>query len=142
MRGLGDKYILRRLAERWLPSSIAWRRKWMFRAPFDTFHAQQLPPFVDQLLSEESLRKTGWFDPEKVRHWGQAFRNMRSGSFRRTLIEMGLVGVVASQLWYHIYIDSSLADLPGLSAAARRQRTNKRHLHGFSREPKVTGQVI
>src|SRR5205807_4897410 len=60
MRGFTDKYILRRVAERWLPRQIAWRRKAMFRAPFDSFHASPGapgPPFVDQLLSEESLRK-------------------------------------------------------------------------------------
>ena len=53
-----DKYLLRRLAERWLPKSIAWRRKAMFRAPLDSFHlTSTAPPFVDQLLSPESLRE-------------------------------------------------------------------------------------
>jgi asparagine synthase (glutamine-hydrolysing) len=121
MRGFGDKHILRKLAERWLPKAIAWRRKWMFRAPFDSFHSERLPAFVDQLLSEPSLRASGFFDPEAVQHWGQAFRKMRPGSFRRTLIEMGLVGVVASQLWYHTFIDGTLADLPSLGSASADQ---------------------
>src|SRR5207253_6617229 len=91
MRGLRDKYILRLLAERWLPPSIAWRGKAMFRAPFDSFSLNNSPPsplgtgrdpsplaasapgqraaegtpaFIDQLLSEESLRQTGYFDPQ------------------------------------------------------------------------------
>ena len=114
MKGFGDKHILRKLAERWLPPEIAWRRKWMFRAPFDTFHSDQLPPFIAQLLSDESIRKTGYFDPQAVEHWGQAFRKMRPGSYQRTLVEMGLVGVVATQLWHHTFIDPTLADLPGL----------------------------
>src|SRR4029078_1096874 len=63
LRGLQEKYLLRRLAERWLPSSVAKRRKAMFRAPLDSFHADRLPPFVDELLSDASLRKTGYFDP-------------------------------------------------------------------------------
>ena len=67
LRGLRDKYLLRLLAERWLPKSIAWRRKAMFRAPFDSFHGDRAPPFVDQLLSAESLRKTGYFDAAAVR---------------------------------------------------------------------------
>src|ERR1051325_320687 len=33
LRGLSDKYILRLLADRWVPHKIAWRRKAMFRAP-------------------------------------------------------------------------------------------------------------
>ena len=80
LRGFGDKHILRLLAERWLPRSIAWRRKAMFRAPFDSFYADPPPAFVEQLLSETSLRKTGYFDPSAVAHWRQAFKAMRPGS--------------------------------------------------------------
>src|SRR5262249_53522218 len=61
-RGLREKYLLRRVAEKWVPNSIAWRRKAMFRAPFDSFHLDNAPGFVDQLLSTESLAKTGYFD--------------------------------------------------------------------------------
>src|SRR5690349_16292095 len=91
----------------------------MFRAPFDSFHAEQLPPFVDQLLSEESLRKTGYFEPEAVRHWRQAFKAMRPNSPQRLSVEMGLVGVLSTQLWYHTFIDASLADLASLAASAK-----------------------
>jgi asparagine synthase (glutamine-hydrolysing) len=117
LRGLRDKLILRKMAQRWIPKEIAWRRKAMFRAPFDAFHAEPgtLPPFVDQLLSQESLARTGYFDPQAVQHWQQASRQMRPGANQRTMVEMGLVGVVATQLWHHTYIDGSLADLPSLS---------------------------
>jgi asparagine synthase (glutamine-hydrolysing) len=115
MRGFTDKYILRRVAERWLPRQIAWRKKAMFRAPFDSFHAEQAPPFVDQLLSEESLRKTGYFEPSAVALHRQAFRAMRPYSPQRVLLEMGLVGVIATQLWHQTFIDGSLADLPTLA---------------------------
>ena len=43
----------------------------MFRAPFDSFHAADRPAYVDQLLSEDSLRRTGYFDPQKVRPGAQ-----------------------------------------------------------------------
>jgi asparagine synthase (glutamine-hydrolysing) len=112
LRGFTEKYLLRRLAERWLPPAIAWRRKAMFRAPMDSFHAANMPPFVDQLLSPESLAKTGYFDVESVQHWRQTFRQLRGGSGQRLSVEMGLVGVVATQLWHHQFIDASLADLP------------------------------
>jgi asparagine synthase (glutamine-hydrolysing) len=116
MRGLREKLILRYLAQRWVPHSIAWRAKAMFRAPTDSFHTTELPTFVDQLLSPESLRRTGYFDVDAVRHWSTAFKHLRPGGTSRALIEMGLVGVVATQLWHHTYIDASLADLPAWSA--------------------------
>ena len=112
MRGFSDKHILRKVAERYLPKQIAWRKKAMFRAPFDSFHCERPPAFVDQLFSPESLRKTGYFDVEAVQHWRKAFRQMRLGSTQRTSVEMGLAGVLSTQLWHQTFIDGSLADTP------------------------------
>jgi asparagine synthase (glutamine-hydrolysing) len=119
MRGFRDKHLLRLLAERWLPPEIAHRRKAMFRAPLDSFHMEQAPAFVDQLLSEESLRRTGYFDPAAVSHWRHALRELKPGSNRRISIEMGLAGVVSTQLWHHTFIDAKLADLPHRAAPPR-----------------------
>jgi asparagine synthase (glutamine-hydrolysing) len=124
LHGLRDKYLLRLLAQRWVPHAIAWRRKAMFRAPFDGFHgAEAGVEFIEQLLSEEALRKTGYFNPAAVQHWRTAFRQLRAGSPQRTMIEMGLVGVVATQLWHQQFIDSKLADL----AVGRGQGAVKAH---------------
>jgi asparagine synthase (glutamine-hydrolysing) len=134
MRGFTDKYLLRRLAERYLPKEIAWRPKAMFRAPFDSFHLKHMPAFVDQLLSAESLRKTDYFDVAAVQHWRQAYRQLRAGWPRRTFIEMGLVAVVATQLWHQTFIDPSLADVPALP----RQRLSTAGKNGTVGRPVVT----
>ena len=121
LRGFRDKHLLRLLAERWLPPSVYRRSKVIFRAPLDSFHIDPEPAFVGQLLSEESLKRTGYFDVSAVRHWRRAFRQMRPNSLPRMSVEMGLVAVVGTQLWHHLYIDGTLADLPtwnGLSAAS------------------------
>jgi asparagine synthase (glutamine-hydrolysing) len=128
LRGMQDKYLLRRVADHWLPRSIAWRRKAMFRAPFDSFHLDTAPAFVDQLLSKESLERTGYFDVEAVQHWRQNFRRLWAFNPRRTAIEMGLVGVFATQLWHHTFIEGSLAELPSL-AGPRREPERVAGLH-------------
>lgn len=112
LRGFRDKYLLRLLAERWIPKSIARRGKVIFRAPLDSFHTNPEPPFVAQLLSEESLRKTGYFDLKEVAHWRKAFRELKVGSLPRLSVEMGLTAVVATQLWHHQFMGGDLADLP------------------------------
>lgn len=119
LRGFRDKYLLRLLAERYLPKEIAWRRKAMFRAPMDTFHlVEKLPTrgagkglgaWVEPLLSESALRQTGYFDPAAVKHWRTAVQTKRKHSIARTAIEMGLVGVTATQLWHHTYIEELAA---------------------------------
>jgi asparagine synthase (glutamine-hydrolysing) len=124
LRGLRDKYLLRRLAERWLPLSIARRHKAMFRAPLDSFHDREAPPFVEQLLSEESLRKTGYFDAQAVAYWRRAYQGLRAGSMARVSVEMGLVGVLSTQLWHQTFLGGGLADLPNVPLASRSPGVN------------------
>jgi asparagine synthase (glutamine-hydrolysing) len=119
LHGFRDKHLLRELAGRWLPPEVARRPKAMFRAPFDSFHLDRAPLWVDQLLSPESLRKTGYFHLEAVEHWRRLVRGLRAGSTPRISVEMGLVGVVATQLWHHVFIDGSLADLPSRTPVGR-----------------------
>jgi asparagine synthase (glutamine-hydrolysing) len=138
LKGLGDKYLLRKVAERWLPHQIAWRRKAMFRAPFDSFHLDVAPPFVEQLLSGESLLRTGYFDPEAVAHWRKAFRSLREGSMVRISTEMGLVGVLSTQLWHHTFIDGSLCELPTL-AGVRSQESGVRGQESGARSQGTNG---
>jgi asparagine synthase (glutamine-hydrolysing) len=112
LRGLKDKYLLRLVAERWLPKEVAWRRKAMFRAPLNSFFLESRLPYVDQLLSEESLRKTGYFDPLAVEKWRQGYARVPNLIDKRSAVELGLVAVLATQLWHHTYIEPVLADLP------------------------------
>jgi len=117
LRGFRDKHLLRLLAERWIPKAVARRQKVIFRAPLDAFHIEPEPRFVGQLLSDESLKKTGYFDAAEVQRWRKDFRKMRPDSLPRLSVEMGLAAVVATQLWHHTFISGGLADLPEWSAA-------------------------
>ncbi len=112
LHGFSDKHLLRLVAERWLPQDIARRQKVIFRAPLDSFHIDPEPDFVRELLSEESLKRAGYFDVQAVQHWRVAFRQLRKDSVGRLSMELGLAAVVATQLWHHTFIDGSLADLP------------------------------
>ncbi len=112
LRGFRDKHLLRLLAERWLPPSVYRRRKAIFRAPLDSFHVEPERAFAAQLLSEESLQRTGYFDVAAVHHWRRTFRQMPVGSLSRLSVEMGLTAVLATQLLHHLYFGGKLAELP------------------------------
>jgi asparagine synthase (glutamine-hydrolysing) len=120
LRGLREKYLLRLVAERWLPPSIAWRPKAPFRAPFDMLLKEPAPIFVEQLLSDESLRRTNYVDIAGVRHWRKAYQKMRLDSGARLAAELGLSGVVATQLWHHSFIEANLCELRPASTSTRR----------------------
>jgi len=66
LRGLKRKYMLKRSAERLLPKDVVWRKKAGFGAPIRSWLRGPLRPMVDDLLSEETIRRRGLFNPAEV----------------------------------------------------------------------------
>jgi asparagine synthase (glutamine-hydrolysing) len=67
LRGLAEKWILRRYAARWVPKVILDRQKYPYRAPIAAaVTGPEAPAWARELLSREAVRKVGVFDAEKV----------------------------------------------------------------------------
>ncbi len=113
LRGMTEKWLLRQVAARRLPKKIANRPKTMFRSRFSgTFLGKHRPAWVDQLLSPESLAKTGYFDPQAVAKQRAIQVRMPRITPRRGIMDVGLTYVVSTQLWHHLYCGGGLCDLP------------------------------
>ena len=112
LRGRTEKWILRQVAARTLPASIANRPKTMFRSKFSqTFFGPGHPSWVDQLISADSLRQTAYFDPEMVRRERMKQLALPRITARRFVMDIALTNVVATQLWHHLFF-GGLCDLP------------------------------
>jgi asparagine synthase (glutamine-hydrolysing) len=128
LRGFTDKWLLRQVAARILPARIANRRKTMFRASrSEAFLAPNRPCWVDQLLSPESLRATGWFDPLAVGRERAAQVRLPRITPKRIIMDLSLTCVVATQLWHHIYLGGGLCELPVWTPGLE-GRLNQRHV--------------
>lgn len=113
LRGLNEKWLLRQVAARTLPAKIANRPKTMFRASLaQTFLGPGHPAWVDQLLSPESLARTGYFDPKMVAAEVHAQTTRPRITPKRFVFDLGLTTVVTTQLWHHLYCGGGLCDLP------------------------------
>lgn len=114
LHGWTNKWLLRQVARRVLPPMIANRPKTMFRATMSrAFLGEDRPKWVDELLSVESLRRAGYFDPDgvaKVRAWQS--RESRWLTVKNFTFDVAMMDVIAIQLWHHIYCSGNLADLP------------------------------
>jgi asparagine synthase (glutamine-hydrolysing) len=67
LRGLAEKWILKRYAARWVPKAILERKKFPYRAPIAAaLTGPEAPAWTRELLSREAARKVGVFDEEKV----------------------------------------------------------------------------
>lgn len=108
-----EKWLLRRFAKRILPEQAAMRPKKMFRAPmWGSFCGFGAPEFVDQLLSPAALNDAGYFEPQAIARARAEYPRLNRFSPRRAALDMGLINVLATQLWHHTFIDGSLVDLP------------------------------
>jgi asparagine synthase (glutamine-hydrolysing) len=113
LHGMTEKWILRRVAAKTLPLRIANRPKTMFRASLSrTFLDANRPGWVDQLLSPESLRRTGYFDPQSVARQRARQVAMPRITAKRFVMDVGLTCVVSTQLWHHLFCGGGLCDLP------------------------------
>jgi asparagine synthase (glutamine-hydrolysing) len=85
----------------------------MFRASLSkTFLGPHRPSWVDQLLSPESLRAAGYFDPEAVARERSRQMAIPRITARRFVFDVALTSVVSTQLWHHLYCGGGLCDLP------------------------------
>ena len=117
LRFFREKWLLRKLAERTLPPRIAGRPKSMFRAyRAPIFFSGERPAWVDELLSEASLRATGLFDPKAVAQEIEHQRALPVVTPRRVTFDATLMAVLSTQLFHHLYCGGGLSSLPRWSA--------------------------
>ncbi|PZF74197.1 asparagine synthase (glutamine-hydrolyzing) [Taibaiella soli] len=67
LKGKETKYILKKLAERYLPHEIIYRPKTGFGAPIRQWVNNEMKEMVGERLSEETLLRSGIFEPSAVK---------------------------------------------------------------------------
>ena len=104
MRGLDEKYLLKRSMRAYLPREVVARHKQPYRAPdVPAFFSGGAPlPWMEDLLSEDRLRDFGYWDAQKVRMLLCKARNGRAISVRD---HMAFVGILSTQLWHHHFVE-------------------------------------
>lgn len=110
LRGLTEKYLLKKLAQEWLPAEIWQRPKRPYRAPIQrSFFNDSRPAYVAELLSPEQLAATGLFKPAAV---GQLVQKIERGGPISETDEMALAGILSSQLLHHQFITDFRRPIP------------------------------
>jgi asparagine synthase (glutamine-hydrolysing) len=105
MRVLREKHLLKRATARYLPPAIIQRHKQPYRAPDVAAFVCDgafTAPYVDELLSDESVRRYGYFDPAKV---GMLVKKARRGSLTSVKDNQAFVGVLSTQIWHHLFVE-------------------------------------
>lgn len=89
-----SKYILKRAAEKHLPREIIYRPKASFSAPIRAWISNDLKPLIDDVLSEESIRRRGIFNPAYVKQLIEADRKgYRDNAYQ-------IYQLLTTELWF------------------------------------------
>ena len=99
LKGLKRKYILKKAAEKLLPRDIVWRKKAGFGAPIRSWLRGALRPMVEDLLSEETVKRRGLFKPEEVK------RIVATNLSGREDYNLQIFQLLNLELWMRTFVD-------------------------------------
>ena len=99
LKGLKRKYILKRALEEVLPVDVVWRKKAGFGAPIRSWLRGPLRPLVNDLLSEETIKRRGMFRPKEVKRVIDANFSGREDNNLQVFQLLGL------ELWHRTFVD-------------------------------------
>jgi asparagine synthase (glutamine-hydrolysing) len=92
---------LKRAAEELLPRDVVWRKKAGFGAPVRAWLRGPLRPMVEDLLSEETVRRRGLFRPAEVR------RVVDANLAGREDYSLQVWQLLTLELWQREFIDAA-----------------------------------
>lgn len=103
LRGLTEKWLLRRLAQKLVPAEISKRTKRPYRAPIQRsfFAAESGLDYVQELLSPTAIQQAEHFNPGAVE---KLVTKAKGEAQLSEMDEMALVGILSTQLVEHRFV--------------------------------------
>ena len=99
-RGRVGKWVLKKAMEPYLPHDVIYRPKSGFGAPLRRWMRHELRPLLGDLLSAESLKLRGLFEPAAVQ---RLMARNDSGQVDAAYI---LLSLMCIEIWCRVYLDS------------------------------------
>jgi len=109
LKGLQEKYLLKKLVQDKIPDSILRRSKQAYRAPIASiFFSDDLPEYIRYMVSDAYLERTGLFNPKLVGGLLNKFRNTQQATETEN---MAIATVMSAQILYSQFIEGQVEGL-------------------------------
>lgn len=99
-----QKFLMKKLLEKYLPHELIYRKKWGFPAPVSTWMKGELSFLIDKYLNQQVLQQQGLFNSTFVQSLIQSFRSGTDYHFKRVW------ALLVFQMWYEKYFDNQLCN--------------------------------
>jgi len=100
IRGTEQKFLLKKVAERYLQRDIIYRPKASFGSPLRSWIRGALAPMVADVLSESSMRTRALYDPGAV---SQLVERDRKGLEDNSMV---IWTILTTELWFRMHFGS------------------------------------
>lgn len=98
-RGREGKWVLKQAMESYLPREVIYRPKTGFGAPLRRWMRHELRELLGDLLSAESLKRRGLFDPDAVQ------RLIAANDAGRVDASYTLLSLLCIEIWCRTFLD-------------------------------------
>ena len=107
IRGLNEKYILKKTYENFIPQKILYRQKQPYRSPISKcFFNESTPSLIKYLISSETIKKYGYFDQEKVNFLLKKSKRQFDSVNLSAREEMALIAIISQQLLHYYFVEN------------------------------------
>ncbi len=104
LRGLTEKWLLKQLGKKLIPSSIVQRPKRPYRAPIHrSFFSPSPREYVGELFTERALQESGYFNPSLAH---QLYCKAETGARLSETEDMALAGILSTQIVHDRFVKS------------------------------------
>jgi len=101
LRGFTSKYIIKKLASKFLPKEVLFRKKMGFAAPIGKWFNHELKDYVSDVLLDKKALERGYFKEESVKNLiSEQQKGIRNNEHK-------LWALLNLELWHKRFVDSS-----------------------------------
>jgi len=109
LKGLNEKYLLKKMMKGRLPDAILERSKQAYRAPIKSvFISESMPPDLKSMLSEAGIASSGIFNPD---HVASLLKKMNTSELVSEVDNMALTAILSTQMLHDLFVKRSIAPL-------------------------------
>ena len=109
LKGLDEKYILKKMMESRVPREIVARKKQPYRAPIpSSLISDPTFNYLSEMLSKEKINAMGLFDYEKV---NSLLEKIKYTSRSSEIDNMALTAILSTQILYSCFIEKAISSL-------------------------------
>ncbi|MNY30967.1 Asparagine synthetase [glutamine-hydrolyzing] 1 [compost metagenome] len=105
------KWLLKKIAARWVPSEVVYRPKMGFALPLPYWFRGRLGDYLEAIFEESVAAGEGWIRPEPVLHLLEKHRKGENHATRLWL-------VLWLELWFRLVVKEQVEDYPMVALAA------------------------